>query len=235
MSTPLGWLAALLLPGCCSCCLRPGHHPACAGCLGELASLPVPSGAVFPDAWPAGRLVRAAKQGRARAAVPMLASMALARCPDTTWRGTETVTWVPPDPIRARRRGMHLPEMYGRELARRLGLDARPMLARSTGPPQRHRSRSERLHGMRESMRLARANLAPTKGGTGTILLVDDVRTTGATLAAGAAMLEHAGWRVRTHVIAAVPRREGVLDSQFALLAQGKNSAHEIPIAGRYP
>jgi predicted amidophosphoribosyltransferase len=99
------------------------------------------------------------------------------------------VTWVPPDPQRLRARGFHGAELLGREVGRALGLPARPLLRKiRASPPQVGRPRQERVRAMH-------GLFAATRDGTGeSVLLVDDVMTSGATASEGARALQEAGF-----------------------------------------
>ena len=97
------------------------------------------------------------------------------------------LTYVPPDPDRALRRGHHPPERLARELGRRWQLPVVPLLARTAG--------SRRQRGLPRAQR--QANVAGAFRALGpappTLALVDDVYTTGATVLAAAAVLLAAG------------------------------------------
>ncbi|MDH3679797.1 MAG: hypothetical protein OEV40_07595 [Acidimicrobiia bacterium] len=96
----------------------------------------------------------------------------------------DAIAWVPASRSRRHRRGYD----HGRVLARRvdaaLGVGAERLLARHRGGAQANRSRSERLAGPT----ITAARRAPNR-----VLLVDDVATTGATLAVCADVLRDAG------------------------------------------
>jgi ComF family protein len=96
------------------------------------------------------------------------------------------ITYVPPDGDRSLKRGHHPPARLARELGSRWGLPVRPLLER-TRPlrPQRGLGRRERQRNVRGAFR-ARAT-------HGSVLLVDDVYTTGATVSAAATALRRSG------------------------------------------
>lgn len=99
------------------------------------------------------------------------------------------VTWVPPDPLRLRDRGFHGAELLGREVAKSLGLPARPLLRKCRhSPEQVGRPREERRNAMHGLF------LATQRGRGETVLLVDDVMTTGATVAEGVRALQAGGF-----------------------------------------
>lgn len=99
------------------------------------------------------------------------------------------VTWVPPDPKRVRERGYHAASLLGREVAKALRVPARPLLrkVRST-PPQVGRPKEERESGMHGVFQ------ATARGRGEPVLLVDDVLTTGATVAEAVRALGEAGF-----------------------------------------
>jgi ComF family protein len=119
------------------------------------------------------------KHGNQRAALNGLASAA-ATLVDAS--EVDVVTWAPTTPDRRRSRGFDQSELIARAVARRLGRPTRRLLRRENGPAQTGRSAAERWTGPRFALRL---RLRPgTK-----VLLVDDVVTTGATVAAAARCL----------------------------------------------
>lgn len=94
---------------------------------------------------------------------------------------------VPASRSRLRSRGFDPAGQIAELLALRTGLELAPCLARRDGPPQVGRPRRERL---------ARAPVvALVAPAPGMAVLVDDVQTTGATLAACAAALRRGGSR----------------------------------------
>jgi len=95
------------------------------------------------------------------------------------------VTWAPTTELRRRARGFDQAEVLARRVAAHLGLGCVPLLARVPGPPQTGRTLLERRDGPQF--------LARRTAGGASVLLVDDVVTTGATFAAGALALRSAG------------------------------------------
>jgi predicted amidophosphoribosyltransferase len=99
------------------------------------------------------------------------------------------IVFVPPDHDRRLRRGHHAAEALARELGRRWELPVEPLLARTRGARrQRGLDRIARRRNVRGTFRAAR----PVRG---SLLLVDDVYTTGATVDAAAPALRRGGSR----------------------------------------
>lgn len=210
----LGGWAALLFPPRCLVCGQEGHTPSvvCADCLAEVrgweavcqvCGVGVAPGLDLceecavearPYAWARSlgpyegvlrALVLLVKYEGERAVVRLLAHRMAALVAGEV----AVVTWVPPDPLRLRQRGFHGAELLGREVAKALGLPAKPLLHKLRhSPEQVGRPREERLTAMR-------GLFAATKRGHGErVLLVDDVLTTGATAAEGVRALQEAGF-----------------------------------------
>jgi predicted amidophosphoribosyltransferase len=97
----------------------------------------------------------------------------------------DVVTWVPAHPERRRRRGFDQGRVLATGVAAALGLPARPLLRRLAGGPQTGSARSARKAGP-----VLRAT-APLPGRS--VLVVDDVTTTGASLMVAATALRAAG------------------------------------------
>ena len=131
----------------------------------------------------AAELVRTLKYGRVTAAVTPIADRMASVV--TAAPGVDAVTWAPCSPTRRRERGFDPAELLARALARRLGLRARPWLRRLDDEPQTARSREGRLAGPRLAVRPGRLR--------GSVLVVDDVCTTGSTLRVAAAALRSGG------------------------------------------
>ena len=204
----------VLLPQRCLVC-GTGGAQLCAGCRAALQPLPPPlcerCGA--PTAWPVRRCLECSGRrlafAGARAAVAYddtvrrlvagwkerglrrlaeqaaeLVAERLPRPPDGT-----ALTFVPADGRRRLERGHHPAERLARALAARWELRCEPLLARD--------GTSERQRGL--SLAARRRNVAgafqAVSAVRGSVLLVDDVYTSGATVAAAASVLRAAGAR----------------------------------------
>ena len=111
--------------------------------------------------------------------------------------GLDVVTWAPTSSSRRRTRGFDQGEIVARTVARQLGLPCRRLLERDGSVSQTGRTRAERLDG---PSFMARPDLDGL-----TVLVVDDVVTTGSTLVAAAAALADRGAAARLAAIAATP------------------------------
>jgi predicted amidophosphoribosyltransferase len=210
-AAPIAFLRDLLAPPRCATCAAPceareilcracGHELECAGA----GSITLDG--IGPVIWSAPyegtarALVAALKfrggLGLARVAAAAIGTDVVARGPvelptaavanSTDGRpGGWTVVAVPPAPLRRRQRGYDPAELIAAEVASLLGLPIEAPLARANGPRQVGRRRSERL--------AAPPRVRAVTGAPARALLVDDVLTTGATLAASAAALRAGG------------------------------------------
>ena len=223
----------MLIPTTCPVCGARGPAP-CGGCAALLRtapSLPAPPGvdgcAALLEYDGAGReLVARLKYRNARSSVPFLArgmaALALAATSadaDVDAPGdrpgvdvVDVVTWAPTTPARLRARGFDQAEVLARAVARRLGVPSRRLLRRGGGPAQTGRGALARHQGP------AFAPCRALRGGR--VLLVDDVVTTGATVAAAARALREAG-AARVAVVAAARTPPGRGHVHSAMLDRG--------------
>jgi ComF family protein len=188
-------IAELLAPPLCWSCgaHAPGGRALCSACRRGLVFLPrepvVLAGVRVwaPVAYegPARDLVRALKFRGALSLAREMSALIAASVPLDVRRGD--LVPVPLHPVRQRRRGFNQAAVLAGALGRATGLAVADCLRRrGPGPAQVGRTRGARLAGPTGSIE-ARAR-APR-----TALVVDDVATTGATIAACAAALRQAG------------------------------------------
>lgn len=191
-------------------CGSTGGAP-CSGCAARLRpapDLPVPPGldalvAVLAYQGAGRQLVARLKYRNQRSALPALADAMAAGVRARIGAGRiDVVGWAPTTGRRRRERGFDQAELLARALARRLGVRCRPLLDRLDGPAQTGRHRRDRWEG---------PGFRARRGVPARVCLVDDVVTTGATMAAAATALRHAGATCVIGVAAArTPPRGGL-------------------------
>lgn len=203
----------LLVPERCVVCSYPGDA-VCGGCLRALPRLGDPTCARCgaPTAWPVARCRECSGRrlafASARAAVAYdaavkalltawkergvrkLAALAADLVVATVARpAVDGITFVPGSADRSLRRGHHPAERLARKLARRWELPLDEPLARAReSPPQRGLPLGARRSNVRGAFR-------PAAEARKTLLLVDDVYTSGATVSSAATALRRAGAR----------------------------------------
>jgi ComF family protein len=196
---------ASLLPLECPGCGRPAD-PVCEGCVASLVAAPRSAPPPGVDEWAAPfayegtarELIARVKYRRMHAATGWLAS---AMVPLLGPPLPPVVTWVPTTRARRRERGFDHAELLARSSARLLSRRVVGLLERGPGTPQTGLGASERRRG---------PDLRPRGAVPRSVLLVDDVVTTGSTLAAAASALRAGGAaRVVAITAARTPVRAG--------------------------
>jgi ComF family protein len=171
---------------CCFACDAPAPTTAvCAGCKKQSGIL---------QAWVPGeyegalaKAIKLVKFERARAATEPLAKFIDANLPQLP-EGTLIVPVVTA-PARLRQRGYDQAVLIAKELARRKNRPMEQLLGRQAAIRQVGASREQRIRQAHDAFYLRK----PQKVAGATVLLVDDVVTTGATLKAAATLLSQAG------------------------------------------
>ena len=208
----LGALVAVLLPGRCAVCDRPGD-PLCAVCRSAFVRLrePLCERCGSPGPWPVRRCAECARRriafARARAAVVYderarrfvrewkehgrrrLADEAAAVVAEVVRRpdGMAALTYVPGDPERAWKRGDVGPRALARALGELWELPVHDLLRRTGSQPR------QRGLALADRRRNVRGSVAATQASPRAVCLVDDVYTSGATADACASALRKAG------------------------------------------
>lgn len=196
---------SLLFPDTCVLCDAPGTA-LCLRCLRQLEPPPPieePPGTQTVDALCSYRgagadLVLSLKRRNRREAVPMIASALCvaveARRPDGS--RPPRITWLPTTPQRRRTRGFDQAELLARAMGKFSGWPAVKLLNRASGPQM----------GLGRRDRVGRPVFRARQSCEGELILVDDVLTTGATIAAAAETLVAAGaTTLRAAVVAVAP------------------------------
>jgi predicted amidophosphoribosyltransferase len=171
-------------PPLCERCGAPTAWPVarCRECSGRRLAFATARAAVAYDDG-VRRLVAGWKERGLRRLAEDAADLVVACLPPPA---AERVTFVPADRGRRRERGHHPAERLARALAARWGLECVPLLER-TRPSRRQR-------GLTVAERRRNVAGAFVAGATsGSVLLVDDVYTTGSTVSAAASALRAAG------------------------------------------
>lgn len=185
-------MTELLLPRRCPACQRARFLGLCDDCTGaagelvpdEVAYVALASGvaavAAFQYADPIAQAVRTVKRPGRHGAAPALGKLMWSVVTGHLPLTGLPVTWVPAAPAAMRARGVDIPRLLA-------GDGAQPLL-RSTGD----RADQTSVTGARRHDNVAGAFTATTKVPS-TVVCVDDVRTTGATLTAASTALRAAG------------------------------------------
>jgi predicted amidophosphoribosyltransferase len=140
--------------------------------------------AAFVYAGPVRPFLRRWKEGGLRPLATLAAGLVAGQVPRPA---ADLITYIPPDGDRSLRRGHHPAEGLARELGRLWEIEVAALLVRT-----RRVSRQTGLP-LADRRRNVRGAFAAARRVGGTILLVDDVYTTGATASAAATALRRAG------------------------------------------
>jgi predicted amidophosphoribosyltransferase len=209
LATLVGDALDAILPARCPGCGRRVDRIVCGACAATLAPAPAapPPDPVarwvscFAYEGAARELVARAKYRNERRFLVVLAHE-LARAIEPAPVAIDLVTWAPASAARIRAHGVDHGELLARAVARLIGASVAPTLHRGPGPPQTGLDARARRLGpnLRAIDHVARS----------AILVVDDVATTGGTLAAAARALVAAEARtVCAATIARTPRPGG--------------------------
>jgi ComF family protein len=192
----------MLFADVCAACGKNGVSPcrACAARLSPPPNLPLPEHldhlvALFAYEAVGMSIVRALKYRNQRCALRWL-SRHMAE--HVAGHKPEIVTWVPASRSGTTRRGFDTGELLARRIAHELHVPVRALLRRTGGEMQSVRSRVDRQSGPSLA-----ANAGTRSLRLRSVLLVDDVSTTGASLSAAALALRTCGFRTVTGVVAA--------------------------------
>jgi len=191
-----------LVPPLCVACRADRGDPLCAACRADLPWLgdrtcprcaqPRPCGRcparrmAFDRAWapvaysgPVPAIVNALKERGALTLADAMAAQIAVAAPEALWEPGAVLVPVPADPWRRRRRGVDHARRIAAALAQRTGLPLVPILQRA-GPHARQagRTRGQRLRADRADVQVRTRRASRPAS----VLLVDDVHTTGATL-----------------------------------------------------
>ena len=197
---PLALALDLLAPPFCWACAGRARRgePLCGGCRAELRwrgadAVGVEGVAVWAPVvyeGPARALVRGLKYRGATGLAEPLAAQVAAAAPPALLRPPAALVPAPCHPRRARARGYDQAALLAAALGRRAGLPVVDCLERRDRGAGRQvgRTRAHRLAGLDGALAVRRGARPPARA-----VLVDDVVTTGATVAACAAALQAAG------------------------------------------
>jgi predicted amidophosphoribosyltransferase len=180
-------------PPLCSRCGAPTAWPVarCLECAGRRISFSSARAAVAYTG--VGRALISAWKERGLRPVGALAAELVAEV--VCRPAADVITYIPPDRDRSVRRGHHPPQRLAHELAALWGLDEVALLRRAR-PVSRQTGLS-----LAERRRNVRGAFAPSgRPAPASVVLVDDVYTTGSTVAAAASALRTAGART-VHVV----------------------------------
>ncbi|MBA4548187.1 ComF family protein [Thermoactinomyces intermedius] len=190
--------AEMLQKPFCSICMSPGifNGEICGDCL----RVPPGERVVNRSAVSYSPLVREwiwtlKYGGKESLAVPMGKWMAEVVREHYGRKAVSVITYVPMHGERQKQRGFNQAERLALTIGKKLWIPVRPLLKRvKETTPQSRRTRRERLHSINGVFQLADQRQAE-KGRKRSVLIVDDVYTTGATVRECAKVLRNAGFQ----------------------------------------
>ncbi|MGO0121936.1 ComF family protein [Desulfothermobacter acidiphilus] len=186
----------------CPRCGRFGRGETCSDCWISPPSF-ILCRALGPYEGPLQRAVHRLKYGGKREGVEYLGRLlAELVAGNAAYAGVQVVVPVPTTLQRRKERGFDQAELLAKELARELGLPLDCCLEKTGSVPQTGLSRAERRRISRSSFRLRSAIRFPGSA----VLLVDDVLTTGSSLAAASRVLLAGGAAEVSGVVLAAAR-----------------------------
>jgi len=199
----------MFLTTSCAGCAQPGSSP-CAACAAALQPAPCPPPppglsqvtALFVYEGVGRDLVSALKFRHARATVDWFVHGLICRL-GASAAEVDVVTWLPASRRQRRKRGFDQAELLGHRIAAELHCTASATLRRVDHGRQTGRSRAQRLAG---PVLCPVGSSAEAQVRCRRVLLVDDVMTTGASLAAGANTLRAIGAADVTAAVVAYSR-----------------------------
>ncbi len=188
---------ARLFPQRCIGC-GAAQEPVCRACLHTLHAAPPLRPPPSIEAWTAPfrydgvvrELIARAKYRNQRYALDWLANAVARQCQATKFPPINCVTWAPTTHTRRESRGFDHAELLARRVARELQLPVAPTLRRLDAAPQTGRPRTQRLIGPVFDA----THIEVTRRDQRTVLIVDDVATTGVSLSNAATVLRRSGY-----------------------------------------